>query len=150
MRGDDGPKLLMLRSQPQPISPKVETPSGALSHRAGDFPLHGDSRHRACRFGAMALCVLQTSLLGLALWLRDVPHVLGGMAKLAAGHARAEGVVADRDGLVLELVCEVIFPFGHGTNENTYTFLALEVRDVIPRLDHGRVEAQGDLPAVWR
>ena len=70
------------------------------------------------------------------------------MAELAAGHAGAEAVVADAYGVVLELVGERVSTFRHRTNKHAYALLRAQVGDVVPDSDDGRVEGEGDFPAV--
>ena len=85
------------------------------------------------------------------MWLNNVPDVLGGVAKLAAGYAGAEAVVADADGVVLELVGEAVLAFGHGTDEDADALLQSEVGDVVSDSHNGRVEGQGHFAAVrWK
>lgn len=64
--------------------------------------------------------------------LDDVPNVLGCVAEFAAGDTGTEGVVADTDGIVLELVRECVVALGHGTDEDTDALLRAKVLDVIP------------------
>lgn len=44
------------------------------------------------------------------------------MAKLAAGHAGTQTVIADTDGFILEFISKVVLPFGHGADEDTDAF----------------------------
>ena len=74
------------------------------------------------------------------MWLNNIPHVLGGVAELAAGDAGAEAVVADADGVVLELVGEVVLAFGHGTDEDADALLQSEVGDVVSDSHDGCIE----------
>lgn len=55
-------------------------------------------------------------------YLDNVPRILAGVAKLAAGHAGTQTVIADTDGLVLEFISKVVLPFGHGADEDTDAF----------------------------
>lgn len=81
---------------------------------------------------------------------QNVPHLLGRVAELAAGHTGTETVVADTDGVVLERVSKVIVALGHGTNEDGDALLGTQRLDVVLRTDHGGVETHGDLAAVGR
>lgn len=72
------------------------------------------------------------------------------MAELAAGDAGTETEVADGDGVVLEGVCKVVSPLGHGTDEDADALLGPQGLDVVVHPDDGGVEAKGDLPAVGR
>ena len=88
---------------------------------------------------------------GCCLGLNNVPDVFGGVAKLAAGYAGAEAVVADADGIVLVLVGEAVLAFGHGTDEDAGALLRSKVGDVVSNSNNGRVEGQSHFAAVrWK
>lgn len=88
---------------------------------------------------------------GCCLGLNNVPDVFGGVAKLAAGDTGAEAVVADADGVVLELVCEAVLAFGHGTDEDADALLRSQVGDVVANSNNRCVEGQGHFAAVrWK
>ena len=72
------------------------------------------------------------------------------MTKFAAGYTGAEIEVADSDGIVLDVICEVVVSFGHCTDENSNTFILVETLDVVPHPHHFSVETEGDLPAIGR
>lgn len=80
--------------------------------------------------------------------LDNVPDILGGMAKLTAGDARTETVIADADLFVDELIGKIIFTAGHGADEDTDALGRPKLSDVVPDSDHRRVEAQRDLATV--
>ena len=72
------------------------------------------------------------------------------MAELAASYTGTETVVANADGVVLELVGEAILAFGHGSDEYAYALLWPEVSDVVSDSDDGSIERQGHFAAVGR
>lgn len=72
------------------------------------------------------------------------------MAELAAGNTSAEAVVADTDGVIFELICEIIVSFSHGTDENTNALVLAQALDVILDSDYWRIETERDLAAVRR
>ena len=89
----------------------------------------------------------------LMLWMcssNDVPNVFRRMTKLAASDTCTQAVIADTDGLVLEIVGKVILAFGHGTNEDTDAFIWCKALNVVFDSDNLCVEAQRDFPAFWR
>src|ERR1700722_19178500 len=79
-----------------------------------------------------------------------VPNVFRRMAKLAASDTSTQAVIADTDGLVLEIVGKVILAFGHGTNEDTDAFIWCKALNVVFDSDNLCVEAQRDFPAIRR
>ena len=87
----------------------------------------------------------------LMLWSsNDVPNVFRRMTKLAASDTCTQAVIADTDGLVLEIVGKVILAFGHGTNEDTDAFIWGKALNVVFDSDNLCVEAQRDFPAIGR
>jgi hypothetical protein len=89
----------------------------------------------------------------LTLWMCSsnyVPNVFRRMAKLAASDTSTQAVIADTDGLVLEIVGKVILAFGHGTNEDTDAFIWCKALNVVFDSDNLCVEAQRDFPAIRR
>lgn len=78
----------------------------------------------------------------------DIPHFLGGMAELAACHTRAQTVVADTDGVVLEGVGEIVVSLGHGADEDTDAFVGVQRLDVVAGTHHRGLVTEGDLAAV--
>lgn len=81
--------------------------------------------------------------------LDNVPNVLGSVAELAASNTGRERVIADRNGVVLELVREVVIALGHCTYEDADALFCAKVLDVVAHSDHGCVEGQSNLSAVW-
>ncbi len=80
--------------------------------------------------------------------LDDVPRIFAGVAKFAASHTGTETVVTDTDGFVLERVGKVVFPFGHGADEDTDALRRTEGVDVISDPDDVGVETEGNLATV--
>lgn len=73
------------------------------------------------------------------------------MAKLAACNTGTKTVVADGDGVVLEVVGKVILAFGHGTNEDADALVGCQCLDVVSWAYDGGFKRQGHLPAVgWQ
>lgn len=73
------------------------------------------------------------------------------MTKLAASNASTQAVVADTNGIILELICKGIVALGHGANEDANAFFGRQVGDVIAHADHGSVKTQRDFAAVgWQ
>lgn len=82
--------------------------------------------------------------------LDDVPDLLGTVAEFGACYTGTETVVADGDGVVLELIGEVILALGHGADENADALVGVQVLDVLAHLDDRGVETKRDLAAVRR
>lgn len=80
--------------------------------------------------------------------LDDVPGIFRSIAEFTAGHAGAEAVGTDADGIVFERVCKIILALGHSTDEDTYALFRTEIRHVVPNTDNLGVEAQGDLSTI--
>jgi hypothetical protein len=80
----------------------------------------------------------------------DVPRVFASVAEFAASDTGAKAVIADTDRFVLESVGEIVFAFGHGTNEDADAFRGLKFVDIISDSYHLGVETQSDLSAIWR
>ena len=80
-------------------------------------------------------------------WLDDVPGVLGGVTKFAAGYAGAKTVIADTDRLVFEGIREIVFAFGHGAYKDAYAFCGCQAIHVVSDSDHWSIETEGDLTA---
>ena len=55
--------------------------------------------------------------------LDNVPYVFNSIAELSACYTGTQAVVADGDGVVNELVCEVVLALGHSANKDTDTLL---------------------------
>jgi hypothetical protein len=72
------------------------------------------------------------------------------MAEFAAGYTGAKVEVADSDGIVLDVICEVVVSFGHCTDEDGNTFILVKALDVVPHPHHFSVETESDLPAIGR
>ncbi len=64
------------------------------------------------------------------------------MAELAARNASAEAEVAYTDAVVLERVCKVVNPLGHGANEYADALLRANVVNVVPYTHDWRIEAK--------
>lgn len=82
--------------------------------------------------------------------LYNVPNVLAGVTEFAAGNTSAETVVADGDGVVLELVREIVASLGHGTDEDAHALLGTERLDIVVHTHDGGVETERNLAAVGR
>lgn len=78
----------------------------------------------------------------------NVPHLLGGMAELAACDTGTQAVVTDGNRVVLEGVGKVIVSLGHGTHEDTDALLGAQRFDVVASAHHGGFETEGHLAAV--
>ena len=50
----------------------------------------------------------------------DIPNILGCIAEFAARYAGTEAVIADTDGIVLDMISKVIVAFRHRSNKDTY------------------------------
>lgn len=72
------------------------------------------------------------------------------MAKLATSHAGTEAVVADTDGVVLELVGKGIGTFGHGSDKDADALLGTQILNVFADPHDGGIERERDLAAVGR
>jgi len=72
------------------------------------------------------------------------------MAEFTARHASTQAEVRDGNGVVLELIREVIVALGHGTNEHADTLLWIESLDIVLDTDNGTFERERDFAAVWR
>jgi len=64
--------------------------------------------------------------------LDDIPDILSSVTELAASNTGTQRVVANTDGIILELIGERIIAFGHGTNEDTNALLGSQILNVIP------------------
>lgn len=53
------------------------------------------------------------------------------MAELAACHTGRQIEVADRDGIVLDRVGEVVASLGHGSDEHTDALILVQALDVV-------------------
>lgn len=82
--------------------------------------------------------------------LQDVPDILGGVAEFTAGHAGAEAVVADGDGVVFERIGKIVAAFRHGTDEDTNALIRIQSLDVISNADNLSIEREGDFSAFGR
>lgn len=82
--------------------------------------------------------------------LDNVPDVLAGVAKLAAGNTGTEAVVADGDGVILESVRKIVASLGHGANEDADALLWTEGLDVVVHTHNGGIETERDFAAVGR
>nr|POE48736.1 putative oxidoreductase dlte [Quercus suber] len=82
--------------------------------------------------------------------LDHVPDILGSVAELATSHAGTEAVVADTDGVILELVGKGIGTFGHCANEDANALLGAQILDVFTNPNDGGVKGKRDLAAIWR
>lgn len=80
----------------------------------------------------------------------DIPHFLCCVAEFATRHTGAETVVADTDRIVFELVCEVITPLCHRSNEHADALSRAKGVDIILDTYYRGIETQGDLPTVGR
>lgn len=80
----------------------------------------------------------------------DVPDILTGMAELAAGHTRAETVIAYTDRIVLERIGKIIPPLRHSTHKHADALLGTQRLDIILHPDDRRVETERYLAAVGR
>jgi len=67
----------------------------------------------------------------------DIPHFFHGTTEFAACHARAQLILTDRDLLINDGICEVVFPSGHGTNEDCNRVRLRKTREVL-RQPYGR------------
>lgn len=81
---------------------------------------------------------------------KNVPSILGSMAKLAAGNTSRKTEVADGDLLVNVCVGKVVRALGHGTNEDADALVRLEPIDVGPDVGDRSVEAESDFAALGR
>lgn len=72
--------------------------------------------------------------------LDDIPHILCGVAELAAGDTGGEGVIADGDLLVHEFIRKIVRTFGHGSNKDTNTLVLVEGLHVFSYTDNFRLE----------
>lgn len=72
------------------------------------------------------------------------------MAKLAAGDAGRETVVADGNLLIYELIGKVVGSLGHSANEDTYALLGSEILDIVSRSHNLFVKTECNLAAVGR
>lgn len=72
--------------------------------------------------------------------LDDIPDILGSMAKLAASNTGTQRVIADTNGIILELVGERIISLGHGSDEDANALLGSQILNVIPDSYHLCVE----------
>lgn len=80
----------------------------------------------------------------------DVPDILSSVTELAASDTGGQGVVADGNGIVLELVGESIRSLGHSTDEDTYALLGTQILHVVSHSYHRRIVGEGDFAAVRR
>lgn len=69
----------------------------------------------------------------------DVPDILSSVTELAASDTGGQGVVADGNGIVLELVGEGICSLGHGSDEHTYALLGAQILHIVSHSYHRRV-----------
>lgn len=81
---------------------------------------------------------------------KNVPSVLGSVAKLAAGNAGRKTEIADGDLLVDVCVGKVVRALGHGTNEDADALVRVEPVNVAPDMGNRGVEAESDLAALGR
>lgn len=81
---------------------------------------------------------------------KNVPGVLGSMAKLAAGDAGRETEIADGDLLIDVCVGKVVGALSHGTDKDADTLIRVEPVDVAPDMGDRGVEAESDLAALGR
>lgn len=82
--------------------------------------------------------------------LDNVPDILGGVAELAASNTGTKRVVADTDGIILELISERIVALGHGTDEDADALVRSKILYVVSNSHDLGVERQRDLAAVGR
>jgi len=82
--------------------------------------------------------------------LYDVPDVLGSVAKLTACNAGTEVELANGNGVVLDLVGEVVVTLGHGSDKDGNALVLVQVVDVVANAHHLGIETQCDLAAVGR
>ena len=80
--------------------------------------------------------------------LYDAPHILSSVTELAACHTGAKTKVADTDGIVLELIREIVFPFCHGSDEYADAFLGSQSLNVILDANHLSLKTECDFSAV--
>ena len=72
------------------------------------------------------------------------------MAEFAASDAGTETIVADTDGIVLESIRKIVLSFGHGADEDAYTFGRRQIRDIVLDTDNLGIEAKRHFPAIIR
>lgn len=72
------------------------------------------------------------------------------MAKFTACNTCTQVVAADAYSIILDRIREVVVSFGHGSDEDTDTFVFVQTLDVVAHAHNLRVEAKCDLSAVGR
>ena len=81
--------------------------------------------------------------------LNNIPHILGPMAELAAGHTRGKTVVADTNLVINVEIRKDIVTLCHRSYKYTYAFILLQSRNIVAALHQWSVKAQRDLATVW-
>lgn len=71
------------------------------------------------------------------------------MAELATGNTGTKAVVANTNGIILELIGEVILALGHGSNEDADTLLLTKSLDVVLDTHNLSLVTERDLSAIW-
>jgi len=83
--------------------------------------------------------------------LYDAPDVFGGMAELATCYTGTQTEVANTDCVVFELVREIVFAFGHGTDEDADALFRAQSLYVVGYSHNGCFKAQSNLAAIrWQ
>lgn len=96
-------------------------------------------------------CRKPNLLLGRTTTLDNIPSILAGVAEFGAGDRRTKAKVANRDGIILELVGKVVAAAGHRTYEDADTFARIKALDIVADAHNRRVPRKGDLAAVgWQ
>lgn len=72
------------------------------------------------------------------------------MAELAASHACRQGIIADTDRVILELIGEIIFALRHRTDKDTHALVGAKALYVIIDAHNRRIKGESDFAAVGR
>lgn len=82
--------------------------------------------------------------------LDDIPDIFTCMAELAASHACRQGIIADTDRVILELIGEIIFALRHRTDKDTHALVGAKALYVIIHAHNRRIKGESDFAAVGR
>jgi hypothetical protein len=81
--------------------------------------------------------------------LDDVPHIFDSVAEFATCYAGTQAVIAYTDGIIFEVVGEIIVTLCHRADEDANALFPTQIRNIIFDPNNFGIITESHLTAVW-